>query len=190
MSPTKFAALLSKLSKQCFGFEPMIRGGEAAYTWPEVAAALAGGDTLGVDLVLAKYSGDQSAELRAKNNLLKAMDSLCIRVDIPRPAKITDDQLAAMAAFLVREKVDTSVGRCKKCNGTKEIVTRNLRKSCPGCDGTGRKLVRDYIARQCLINRQTFRKEPYIKYYEQWADVLENSIFEALRHGAERLDDE
>lgn len=182
MNPTKFAALISLMGKQIGSIEPIIPGGMPKYTWDDVSGALAGANSLGAHLVLAKYANDQSSAIHATAELYQwAYDR-----DWPNKLKVQQAQL--MCTQAVKVAIDPQETNCKSCQGRKERTFNKLTQPCKKCDGTGKmKLKQRHIARQSGIIWDDFRNNRHAEFFNNLLEKLDSVESLALDHGARRM---
>lgn len=118
------AELLSKMTAHGVQITGEGFGGEVAITAQDVAAALRGTHGLAYDLVLLKYTGDDSVALRLQEGLVEWV--------------VQNEGLSRWdAAPYAKEAIDDCISGslCRTCSGTGVYKY----KDCPGCRGTGRR---------------------------------------------------
>lgn len=122
-------------------------GTPAWFTVSDIAACCAGLPALDGDLLLAKYTGDQRAALKA----IGPVTDLLLKAGCERA------QLCATVALAIV----TGNEKCKRCKGRAHVLNRKaVVVQCDQCDGSGlRRVTYAEMARAVGLDRHTFDRK-------------------------------
>ncbi len=152
---------------------PMMRmDGVSELTSADIAAACAGANKFGVDIILAKIAGKSTKDLDAR--LYGMVVDLIAKEKWKMRGK--SKRIEALLDLIIAEHINET--RCASCHGTRYI----LAKRCTECNATGYIRFNDSLRAQLLgVDKSTFCKVWKERYF-RILEVLSANEYDSYYH--------